>query len=351
MVETSRDATTYLEEQLLLALLLGQQAKAERLAAGVDWVRMAQLMHKESVGGYLHRALPRSGLDRLAPSPFLETASAAYRKTTYDNLLLLGRLQEAGAALNESGVPFIVLKGGALIFDLYPDAGMRSLSDIDLLVPHDRAASARRTIERLGWRKESGLQVAARRCGYSTPKPGSCLFEIHWDLSQRYRFQADLDRIWAEARPLDLDGLKAARLGDEDELLYLSLHYGAHYFGLTVKWLVDLVDLIRRRTPDWGNLGQRARGWRGSASLHAALLFVRRSAPELLSQEAVDRAGRHPIADRLLALYESDNPLRFLKELPYGPVRLLLAALLQDRMRDRAGLAWLTQVRGYRPDE
>lgn len=351
MTTRSLEARDFLEESLLLALLLGQSARAEPLAHRADWSRAIAVMQRESVGGYLHRCLPSSGLDRLVPRAFLDAAAATYRKTTFDNLLLLGRLREAGAALSRAGIPFLVLKGGALIYDLYPDPGMRSLTDIDLLVPPDLAASARATIEGLGWKKEAGFQIAARRCGYLTPEPGACLFEIHWDLSQKYRFQADLDGIWKQSRVLDVEGLQAARLGDADEFLYLALHYGAHYFGLTVKWLVDLVDLIKRRAPDWDDLGARARAWRGSASLHAALLFVRRSAPEIVSRESVDRAGRHPVVDRVLARYESDNPLRFLKELPYGPLRLFLAATLQDRMRDRLGLAWLTQVRGHRGDE
>ena len=85
--------------------------------------------------------------------------------------------------------------------------------------------------------------------------------------------------------------------------------------------------------------------------MHAALLFLRRSAPELVSEEAIASAGRYPLRDAMLAPFISPDPLRFLKVYPYGPRRLVLAALLQDRIRDRFALAWLTQVRGHGHDE
>jgi hypothetical protein len=339
------------EERMLLALLLGQQTNAESLVRGCDWARVGALAERDSVGGYLHRKLQTSGLGRLVPPALLTTLAAAYRKAAFDNLLLLGRMREAAGALAAAHVPCIVLKGGALLADLYPDPGVRSLADIDMLVPAERAAEARRALEALGWTRGIDHQIAARRCSYSTPQPGLCTFEIHWDLSQRYRFQADLAGVWRDRRPFALEGVSASRLGDADEFLYLALHYAAHYFGLTVKWLVDLVELIRLRPPDWDDLGRRARRWKGSAALHAAMNFLARSAPDLVTPEIVARTGRHPIIDRMLAPYVSPDPLRYLKVLPYGPKRLLLAALLQDSFRDRLGLAWLTQVRGHDGDD
>lgn len=344
-------AERYQEERLLLAVVLGREEEVDRLVRFVEWDRVSTLADRELIGGYLHRRLETTGFARLMPPAWLAHLAAVHRKVTIDNLLLIARLRDGAGALAQAEVPFMVLKGGALLADLYRDPGMRALADLDLLVHRDHVPAAGAAFERLGWHRKTDVQIAARRCGYETQPPGACEFEIHWDLSQRYRFQADLDRIWKEARPFALDGIKTARLDATDEFVYLALHYAAHYFGLTVKWLIDLIELIRQRRPDWTAVGERARSWGGSAAVHTALLFLLKSAPELISREEIARAGRHGVLERLLGSYITDDPLRFLGDLPKGPRRLFLAAMFQDRMRDRIALAWLTQVRGYRDDD
>lgn len=341
----------YREEQLVLALALGRSEEAAGFAQRANWDRAAALANREMIGGYLHRSIETHALSHLAPPEFLSALARAYRKTAVDNLLLLARLKEAAFALERAGVPVMVLKGCALLEDVYADPGTRALTDADLLVRREDVPAMQRAFEGLGWKWVEEPGVAPRRCEYESPGPGSCVIEIHWDLSQKYRFQADLDRLWKEARPLELDELKAFRLGPDDELVYLSLHYAAHYFGMSVKWLIDLIELVLLRPPDWRGIGERAGSWRGSAALHAALLFVHKCAPAIVTSQDVAAAGRHPILDRLLACYATDDPLRLVRDLPYGPRRLLLAAMFQDRMSDRFALAWLTQVRGHREDD
>ena len=94
-------AQSYLEERLLLAFARGSQDEVGRLAPQADWARMRALTARELIGGFLHRRLEASGLARFAPPDYLSALSAAYRKTSFDNLLLLTRLKEAAGALRE----------------------------------------------------------------------------------------------------------------------------------------------------------------------------------------------------------------------------------------------------------
>ena len=50
--------------------------------------------------------------------------------------------QRVFAALDQAGVPFIVLKGAALIACYLADRSLRPMDDIDILVPEDRLADA-----------------------------------------------------------------------------------------------------------------------------------------------------------------------------------------------------------------
>jgi hypothetical protein len=332
------------EERLILALALDNRDELERHMARADWDRAARIAGREAIGGYLYGRLRSSGLAPLAPASFRQSLAAAHRKTTLDNMLLLVRLREAAAALTGSGTPFIVLKGGALLADVYTDPGTRALTDIDLLIPEERAPVVREAFSRLGWREVPQPGIAPRRFQFKTAPPGSCGFEVHWDLSQRHRFQADVPSLWANARPFSLEGVEALRLGDTDEFVYLALHFAAHYFGISSKWLFDLVEVARMRPPDWNRVAATARAWKGRAALSAALLFLGRTAPGLAPPRPSSGTGMHPLLDLFLFLYRTENPLRLVRELPRGPSRLIFASLLQDRIRDRVALAWLVRT-------
>jgi hypothetical protein len=65
------------------------------------------------------------------------------------NGIILRGLEHALASLNSDEITPLLLKGtAALAEDLYPDAGMRIMSDIDLLVPAERLGDAARALER-----------------------------------------------------------------------------------------------------------------------------------------------------------------------------------------------------------
>ena len=339
-----RPPLQFREERLILALALDDRNEIERHIARADWDRAALIARREGIGGYVYSRLRSSGLAPVAPASFRQTLAAAHRQTTLDNLLLLVRLREAAAALGEVGAPFIVLKGGALLADVYTDLGTRSLTDIDLLIAEDKAPAVRGAFSRLGWQEVPQPGIAPRRFQFKTRSPGACGFEVHWDLSQRHRFQADIPRLWANARPFSLDGIDALRLGDTDEFVYLSLHYAAHYFGISAKWLLDLVEVARMRPPDWTRVAATARAWRGRAALRASLLFLRRAAPDVAPPRPPSGTGLHPLLDLFLFLHRTENPLRLVRELRRGPSRLVFASVLQDRIRDRIALAWLVRM-------
>ena len=60
--------------------------------------------------------------------------NACYYNTLANNIYQLKEAGEVIKALQDSGIPVIVLKGAALLETVYPDPGTRPMADIDLLV-------------------------------------------------------------------------------------------------------------------------------------------------------------------------------------------------------------------------
>src|SRR5262249_36503830 len=99
-------------------------------------------------GGYLRGLWAAGGRSSALPPGWGAALERAHRKTRIDTLAALGDFRRIGAILAAEDCPFILLKGSAYLFDLYPDAGQRPLSDIDLLVKPDKARPLHRVLER-----------------------------------------------------------------------------------------------------------------------------------------------------------------------------------------------------------
>src|SRR5262245_59071508 len=89
---------------------------------------------------------------------------------------------EVIAALHESGVRPILLKGGTLAALLYPEGG-RTYTDCDLLVSEADVSPARRVIEALGFTDtQAGYAPSERDTESSTYRRRGESVDLHWNL-------------------------------------------------------------------------------------------------------------------------------------------------------------------------
>ncbi len=86
------------------------------------------------------------------PAELPEFLAGIRRANDERNRKIVGQIAEAGAILDRIGIPVVALKGAAeLLHPNFPERGMRFLSDIDLLVPADKAADAQAALIAQGY--------------------------------------------------------------------------------------------------------------------------------------------------------------------------------------------------------
>jgi hypothetical protein len=190
-------------------------------------------------------------LDRIAPLLFksgaaalawwrLRGSSLADARATHDlrQAYRLGALHaelhalqiaETQRRLGIAGVPSLLVKGWA-VARLYPEPGLRSYTDVDLIVPRGELARAR----------------AALAAGPPIGDP----VDLHdgpglLDLSS-------FDALAARAEPTTVGGAVVRVLGPEDHLRVLGLH-GLRHGLFRPLWLVDLAVCVETRPAgfDW----------------------------------------------------------------------------------------------------
>jgi len=320
-----------------LLLLLREERPREAAPEGLK-----AALGRFECGGYLHDRWTRAGRLAELPPAWSAALAAAHRKTAVDNLAALSELTSALPFLLAERVPFLLLKGGAYLVDLYDDPACRTLTDIDLLIrPADVSRLARR-LAREGYAGErAGYEERFRRFEMWRPGPGEVRLEFHWWLGLPRRFRFPQEELWTRAVPCTLEGRSMRRLSPEDALLYHVAHQADHYFGPSLKWLLDLREMLRRWPLDHSLLLARADRFGARTALRLALDHLERLLPGETPEGLRAAAGALGGTRRfLIRPYLSGQPLELFDVPPHGrPRRQLLRLLFVDRLRDIAAVA------------
>jgi hypothetical protein len=293
-------------------------------------------LNRYECGGYLFRSWSRSGRLGSLPAGWSDALARAHRKTVVDNLAALAEFRLIGRHLTEEGVPFLVIKGGAYLMDLYDDPGERRLTDIDMLVHREDVPRLARRLAAAGYHSLIG-DMEFRRFEVAASGEGRCRFEFHWWLGLPLRVRIGQDEIWDRSGPAILEGVVCRRLNPEDALLYHVAHQADHYFGPSLKWTIDLREMLRRWQLDLGGLALHAGAWRVRTALHLALRHLEKLFPGAAPVDLMQHVAPGRLRRSLLRPYFASDPLLLLIVSNGTASRYPLRCLLIDRPLDVVG--------------
>ncbi len=205
-------------------------------------------------------------------------------------------------ALKDEGVPFLVLKGTALAYGLYPRPGLRPRCDTDLFVPREVLPSVFAVMERLGYAAEpliSGELVNYQRIFYREDAFGvETVLDIHWKLANPQAVADLLDFSEMNAESAEIPGLGGARgLSARHALLHACVHRAAHHHNEDLLiWLYDIRLLgLRMDETAWRDFLELARGKKAlrlaAEGLDACARFLKTEYPEGIRARVSEALG------------------------------------------------------------
>jgi hypothetical protein len=300
------NATGHATGELVLATLYlapteEREAELRRAArVGLDWRAALVALEAHGILGLALRNLEHAGA-AVPPDvlPRLLERAAAMRAIELGFRLTLERfLVEAQRA----GIEVTLLKGASLALDLYPQPGLRSQGDLDLLVRPEHVLRAVAAARRIGlYLPSRALPAWWYRLAHFHLKlaPADGLqreIELHWHLhplAQLYTVR--LADLLARRTRLELGGAPAWTLDPLDRLLHLVTHVVRHCplgmleretlrawaadprVPLRLKWLVDVRAEVERRHAEIppAQLARRAAEWNAEAELALVLAWLR----------------------------------------------------------------------------
>jgi hypothetical protein len=324
--------------RLLLAIVGRRWAEAEARAraALLDPAAFVELCRECDVEPWVHGACEDAGrLDLLGPE--CTTALAARRrKTGNDNMLLIGRAEQAIDLLLAAGVVPVALKGLDLLHRVYDRPDLRTVDDVDLLVPAERLAAALSALEAAGWTtvaepRRTHYLRSSHHLPMQSPGPVTVDFELHWNLVQEMRYAVDPGQLFARAVPLAVGGRTILRLDDHDLVAHLLLHHFTHYFDRRLKWVIDMELLTSRPGFDWAAVVERIRAWGATVACGASAIHVDRVRPGLIPRSVLDALPLALWRRAATAWLRTRHPLDLFRGTRRRGVQLWLAAILLER--------------------
>ena len=242
-----------------------------------------------------------------------------YLRHRHANRVRTRVLRDILAACDDAGIQTLVLKGAALSHTIYPEPGLRPMSDIDILVPKSDLWRAQSLLAGLGFDAPlpPGSTLPARHLPAATLQSEG--LDVHVELHHRLLSNYFHDAVsYARAfisparrstRPpktkpsglaiaphtFTLDNVTAHTLGHEDTLQHLCQHLASHvnvWDFCRLIWIADVVSLAERFTSEinWKRVRRQRPGVLDMLSLFH---FLTPLSDELLSQSGV-KIGRAP---------------------------------------------------------
>jgi hypothetical protein len=182
------------------------------------------------------------------------------------------QIKEIKEILDPEGIPFILLKGASAMLRLYPQPGLRTFCDLDILIPSDTVSRFKQTMTRAGYKPLSARnspedEELQKFDSHLDPicKDGSLMIEPHLSiLGAGGDHFVTLTEIWQEKETKNTDGMDVEHLSIEHLIIHSMFHFLRHLSdeGFSeIKWLIDLLYATKTWKIDWSKVWDISQKW------------------------------------------------------------------------------------------
>jgi len=226
-----------------------------------EWDAMMTLLRPHGIFPLLALHLKEWDEECLPPEEIMDFLSRVFLEGCARNLRLGKQVETVTTALEDAGIPAILLKGHALARTVYPDPALRHSADVDILVKPDDIPACEPIFARLGYSCPHKTFYTSRYSAHHQnfyPSGKGIPVELHWVTDSGYgMFTPDwLDNAFERKIPVHSDDLSCYTLDPVSHLTFLAYHHVFQHQALRLDWIYDIAGLMHSlRVPDdWETL-------------------------------------------------------------------------------------------------
>jgi hypothetical protein len=215
---------------------------------------------------------------------------------------------------------------------LYPQPGLRTFVDLDILIPADVTPCFKQVMMTAGYKplsaRNSPEDEELRKFDVHLDplsKGGGVMIEPHLSiLGAKGDHLAALSEIWEEKEETNSDGIRVSHLNKEQFIVHTLLHSSRHLSdeGFTeIKWFIDLLYTIRTWKIDWPKVRDIARKW----GVEKEILPVMATLNHYWQADILLPGTSEPIALNILLLGIQDRQKKYYVNLPVSYMKRLFS--------------------------
>lgn len=295
-------------------------------------------IEEQGIAGQVYYEIQSRGLQASIPSFFGRALTQNVEMYAVLNMVLKTEAERILALLEDRGIPTILLKGFWLSRRLYGNIGVRSTSDIDLLVPPEYFETACELIVGMAYESMPFDPNSPYHKEFVKDVPAlkwTLQIELHWHLIRPYNAKMDCGPFWERAEPLHPYN-SIFEFAAPDLLYSLCLH-GANHGMSSVKHALDLVGVLTRYKDeiDINSLLERAKQEHTYGMVVMALSVTYRLFPHLRKLKGFDQCREWFPWDQRLAWRRETGFNRFGGGLSFYVQRTIFELAKLDRNQYR----------------
>jgi predicted nucleotidyltransferase len=253
---------------------------------GVDWQELYERICRNGLLGLAHHHLAQRQDQDNFPTKFRQQVQLHHRSDALRMALLYRHLGQVLAELAESEVDFIVIKGPAVAYTVYPNPTWRPFGDLDLVVRERDLVVIHQLLLEMGFRQKLDRpppparlipRAVQRHLAYAHPET-ILVVEVHYDdFLIAGLVSRDLEGFWRRVRRIEVEGVPVNVLSLEDQLIHLCAHAHAHGYGRLI-WFSDLAFILRHHGAqlDWERLIETVQLEEAEVGVYYSLYFLER---------------------------------------------------------------------------
>lgn len=342
---------TYEFEYLLHLLGSSVQGKAASVPIKpIDWEKLFQLAKEQTVYPMVLYVLKQQ--PELYGTAHKDWVKRELRLLLVAEVLKRDASTELLSALENAGVTPVVLKGYSLS-RLYPESSVRQSADLDIYVGLQNEKKAQDVLRSCGVQvKERAEEAQEASCYY---EPVGCI-ELHaWLMGKDDRAAWLVDNPSGISQPfkfVSLDNGEYIRtLGDDDNMLFLALHFIKHFikYGANLRNLLDVILFYRYYSRNcncadfWAKMKKLRFDNLVRAIISAVIEFCSIPKNDFAGVEVVETS----IVERVLADIEAGGWMGQKESQDRDRIRLIYEKALYDRSASigKIGFVWKQRAR------
>jgi signal peptidase I len=284
-------AGTRSHEEMFITALLKDEFSDEKLNSDtavmlkdiVDFTKVYNLANENGISQILYTILKKLQdnniieLRKDAEKEFFNKLRHDYLYTAAKNALLYSEFSRVVASLRSEKISVMAMKGAVLAELVYQDIGIRSMSDVDLLIRKEDLAKADAVLNAIGYKAvdpspfdsmETPNNYLTTR-DYRSRKPGNPSFHVHWHMVNSsipapYSSNIDMKAIWEDAVSVEIAGTAVESMSPHHFLIHLSEHaMRVKHSASRLVYLIDITVLIKRygNGLDWHKTVQASKAY------------------------------------------------------------------------------------------